>query len=99
MEDLKSNCCQAERNDFGLCAKCEKPAKFQATFALTQEQITEINDCNFTPNSVIVGVNDTPQLRAEIIWKRIANEEGFDVETVEPLPPIQTVRFRAKVVE
>jgi hypothetical protein len=93
MEDVISLCCSApfyEETD--LCSKCLEHSGASAVFELTQEQVTEIHNCNFEPKLTIVGVNNTPQLRAQLVWIRFAREMGFVVDTVQPVGG-RTVHF------
>jgi len=54
-------------------------------YELTPKQVTEIKDCNFEPKMTIENYNNTPQLRANLVWVRIAKEMGFDLATIEPV--------------
>lgn len=98
--DVHSTCCTATiLKETDICFACKEHCSASALFILTPEQVTEIKDCNFEPKQVIVGVTDTPELRAQSVWRRIAGEGKFKLETLEPCPIEGTFAFTAELEE
>ena len=96
--DIHSTCCTATiHEETDICSKCKEHCSSSALFTLTSEQITEIKDCNFEPSTVIVGVTDSPKLRAQAIWRRLSSEGKFKLETVESCPIEGQFAFTAEL--